>query len=374
MSDYVDTCVVGGGVIGLAIARELSRQAPETLVLEQAPEFGQGVSSRNSEVIHAGIYYPKNSLKSRFCLRGKNLLYEYCEQRKVDFRNCGKLIVATASEEEEILEGIRITAEGNGVDDLVYWSQSKMRREEPEVSATKALYSPSTGIISSHQLMAAFEADLSLNNGQVVTRTRVMAASRTSDGFLLSCLIDDEPYEISTRVLINAAALGAQTLAMNCDFLNALDVPSLYFCKGSYFVFSGRNPFRHLIYPVPEKSGAGLGVHATIDMGGQLKFGPDVEYVSEEDYTISPSRIGEYLRAIRRYFPVIQQNQLVPGYAGIRPKLQGPDDAARDFLIESAENHGVPGYIQLFGIESPGLTSSMAIAEYVAELLREFNS
>ena len=371
MTDHVDTCVIGGGVIGLAIGRALSQVASEVLVLEQADDFGQGVSSRNSEVIHAGIYYPKNSLKSVFCLRGKSLLYEYCKQRNIPAQNCGKLIVATMPEEEEALEKIRLTAFESGVEDLTYWSEQALKKKEPGVRASSALFSPSTGIVSSHELMASLSGDITNQHGQLVLNTRVTSVTRETSGFKLACEIDGEPYSFITRVLVNAAGLGAQDLASQCDFIETKDIPTLYLCKGSYYVYSGRNPFNHLIYPVPEKSGAGLGVHATIDLGGQLKFGPDVEYIEAEDYSLSTSREEAYYRAIRRYFPDLQDGQLQPGYVGIRPKLQGPGDSVRDFVIESQPDHGVRGYVQLFGIESPGLTSSLAIGEYVRDLLKE---
>ncbi|HIL95081.1 MAG TPA: NAD(P)/FAD-dependent oxidoreductase, partial [Pseudomonadales bacterium] len=329
MTDHIDTCVIGGGVIGLAIGRALSQAASDVLVLEQADDFGTGVSSRNSEVIHAGIYYPGNSLKSVFCLKGKSLLYEYCEQRNIPAQNCGKLIVATIPEEEEALEKIRLTAFDNGVEDLTYWSEQELKKKEPSVRATSVLFSPSTGIVSSHELMSSLSGDIANHQGQLVLNTQVISVTRETSGFTLTCMIDGEPYSIITRVLVNAAGLGAQDLASRSDFIKTTDIPTLYLCKGSYYVFSGSSPFNHLIYPVPEKSGAGLGVHATIDLGGQLKFGPDVEYIDAEDYSLSTDREEAYYGAIRRYFPDLQDGQLQPGYVGIRPKLQGPGDTVR---------------------------------------------
>ena len=368
MVDQVDTCIVGAGVVGLAIARGLADLSPEIFVLEQAHEFGQGISSRNSEVIHAGIYYPKDTLKAVLCVRGKSLLYEYCQQRKISHRRCGKLIVATDAEEASALTSISDRAFNNG---LEFWSAAKLQQEEPALRAVLALHSPSTGIISSHELMNSLAADITNLAGQIVPKTEVVSITSESGGFLLGCLIDGEPYQIWTRVLINSAGLGAQQLAARCDFINDSDIPSLYLCKGSYFVYSGKNPFKRLIYPVPEKTGAGLGVHATVDLGGQMKFGPDVEYLDEEDYTVGEEGCDRYYASIRRYFPAIERHHLLPGYAGIRPKLQGPDDPVRDFLIQSEIDHGVNGYVQLFGIESPGLTSCLAIAEQVRELLIE---
>ncbi len=369
--DHIDTCVVGGGVVGLAIGRALSEVSGELLVLEQASDFGQGVSSRNSEVIHAGIYYPQGSLKSVFCRRGKSLLYDYCEKRGIPSQKCGKLIVATTMDEEQTLEKIRQTAFNNGVEDLVYWSKKEIENGEPAVRATSALFSPSTGIISSHELMSSLLADVTNQNGQFVPNTRVVSVTQSAGGFVVACKIEGEAYTFSTRLLVNSAGLGAQQLASHCDFLEKGDIPALYLCKGSYYVYTGRNPFRHLIYPVPEKSGAGLGVHATIDLGGQLKFGPDVEYLDEEDYSLPTGQLDDYDQAIRRYFPDLEINQLRPGYVGIRPKLQGPGDPVRDFVIQSQADHGVAGFVQLFGIESPGLTSSLAIGEHVLGLLHE---
>ncbi len=371
MTDHIDTCIVGGGVVGLAIARELAQPTSEVFVLEQADDYGLGVSSRSSEVIHAGIYYQKGSLKSTLCIKGKSVLYEYCSKRKVPHYRCGKLIVAMDELEEEILESIRLTAIQNGVDDLTYWSKDQLSEREPGVQASLALHSPSTGIVSSRELMGAFVADLSNQGGQLVLNTRVESISRIENGFLLNCIIDGKPFDISTRVLVNAAGLGAQSLAGRCDFIKRSDIPELFLCRGRYFAYGGRNPFNHLIYPVPEKTGAGLGVHATIDLGGQLKFGPDVEYVDDEDYSISDDRLDAYYNAAKKYFPGLERDKLLPGYVGIRPKLQGPGDSVRDFCIQSQVDHGVPNYLQLFGMESPGLTSSMAVAEYVSHLLTQ---
>ncbi|MBV1879421.1 MAG: NAD(P)/FAD-dependent oxidoreductase [Pseudomonadales bacterium] len=366
--DFVDTCIVGGGVIGLAIGKSLSLLAKDLLVLEQADDFGQGISSRNSEVIHAGIYYPKDSLKARLCVRGKALLYEYCVQRGLQYIRCGKLIVATCTDEEQILASIKQSAAENGVDDLNYWSQAKIAREEPNVKANLGLCSPSTGIVNVHELMTALTADIERAGGQVVTRAKVIAIKRETDRFLLHCLVDQQPYQLACRVLVNAAGLGAQRLAAAAEFVPREYIPELFLCKGSYFLYRGKSPFTHLIYPVPDKSGAGLGVHATIDLGGQVKFGPDVEYVEKEDYLVSSNRLESYYAAIARYFPALEKIQLQSGYAGIRPKLQAPGSAVEDFVIQAETVHGVPGYLQLFGIESPGLTASLAIAEYVTGL------
>lgn len=366
--DHVDTCVIGAGVVGLAIGRALARQGSDVYVLDCEAEFGQGVSSRNSEVIHAGIYYPENSMKANLCVRGKHLLYDYCRHHDVGHANCGKLIVATCPEEEDTLEEIRGKAAANGVDDLEYWSGARLAGAEPEVKATSALFSPSTGIVSSHALMQAYLADLEHAGGLFVGLARVTAVHRETGGFVVICDAAGDSYRFICRRLINSAGLGAQAVACGFDFLDASTVPPLYYCKGNYFMLTGGNPFTHLIYPVPEKTGAGLGVHATIDLGGQVKFGPDVEYIDEEDYSVSVERAALYYEAVRRYFPGLADGRLAPGYAGIRPKLQAPGASPCDFVIQGEAEHGVPGLVQLFGIESPGLTSSLAIAEYVAGL------
>ncbi len=369
--DYLHTCVIGGGVVGLAVARELTRFGQDVVVLDRELKYGQGVSSRNSEVIHAGIYYPRDSLKALLCVRGKQLLYEYCELHGVDHKRCGKVIVATSSDEEGELEGIVAKAEANGVADLAYWSADQVAREEPNVNATLALFSPSTGVVSSHDLMTAYLGDIEAGGGMFIGGIEVMGVGPHKEGYKVRCQVDGEAYEFACSVLVNSAGLGAQKIAARIEGLDPALVPPLYYCKGNYFTMTGRPPFRHLIYPVPEKSGAGLGVHATIDLSGQVKFGPDVEYIDEEDYNVNGSRLDDYYAAVRRYFPGLADGQLSPGYVGIRPKLQGPGDPVKDYMIQDESAHGLRGLISLFGIESPGLTSSLAIAEHVAERLRD---
>ena len=368
-SEMVDVCIVGAGVIGLAIARELAICGKDVLVLEQGPRFGEGVSSRNSEVIHAGIYYPAGSLKAELCVRGKSLLYEYCASRGIRHDRIGKLIVATTEAEEQQLEKIKRQAAGNGVDDLVEVSRHRLQEMEPALNASMALFSPSTGIISAPELMTSLLADLESCGGTLATRSSVSAVKYGTLGFTVRCDIENEFYEFQCERLVNAAGLGAQQLATSIEGLSQAFVPPLFLCKGNYFTYQGRSPFSHLIYPVPEHGGAGLGVHATIDLGGQVKFGPDVEYVETEDYAVSDDRLDQGIRAIRKYFPTLDQGRLVAGYAGIRPKLQGPGDPFCDFVIQSEDVHQVSGLVNLFGIESPGLTSSIAIAETVAARL-----
>ena len=368
-SETADTIVIGAGVIGLAIARELAQTGREVLVLESNSSFGMETSSRNSGVIHAGIYYQPASLKARCCIDGKQMLYDYCRDHHVAHNACGKLIVAKGADEIAELEVIESRARANNVLDLSYLSGVQLQAMEPAISAEAALYSPSTGIIDSHGLMAALVADITDAGGQVISQTYVESVSRLRGNFLISCRLKGEVYQFTSRVLVNAAGLGAQALAQKCDFLASAELPPLYLCKGSYVAYKGKNPFRHLIYPVPEKNGAGLGIHATIDLAGQLKFGPDVEYIEAPDYDLSGLDMKAYFEAIQGYFPSVEYAQLEAAYAGIRPKLQAPGGAVKDFVIESATQHGVPGFIQLFGIESPGLTSCLAIGEYVAELL-----
>ena len=368
-SEMVDVCIVGAGVIGLAIARELAISGKDVLLLEKGPRFGEGVSSRNSEVIHAGIYYPTGSLKAELCVRGKSLLYEYCAARGIGHDQLGKLIVATTDAEEQQLQGIKRQAADNGVDDLIEVSRHRLQKMEPALAARMALFSPSTGIISAPELMTSLLSDLESCGGRLATRSFVSGVRCESRGLTVSCDIDNEIYEFQCQRLVNAAGLGAQQLATSIEGLSQTFVPPLFLCKGSYFTYQGRSPFSHLIYPIPEDSGAGLGVHATIDLGGQVKFGPDVEYVGTEDYAVSYSRLDQAIRAIRRYFPSLDQKRLVPGYAGIRPKLQASGEAFCDFVIQAEDVHQVPGLVNLFGVESPGLTSSIAIAETVAARL-----
>jgi L-2-hydroxyglutarate oxidase LhgO len=367
--DFVDTCVVGAGVVGLAIGRALAASSPDLLVLDTAAAVGQGISSRNSEVIHGGLYYPAGSLKARFCVAGKQQLYAYCQARGIGHQRLGKLVVAASANEESALADIATRARANGVDDLQMWSANKIRRLEPAVKARLALYSPSTGIVSAHELMLALLADIQSQGGEFVGRTHVTAVAQTSSGFELTCDVSGAAYTLGCRRLVNAAGLGAQALAARCAFLPTSSVPPLFLCKGDYFSLLGASPFRHLVYPVPEASGAGLGVHATLDLGGQVKFGPDVEYIDREDYGVSQTKHATYCAAIQRYYPDLVVANLVPGYAGIRPKLQGPGDSPRDFDIQGASFHGVAGLVQLFGIESPGLTAALAIGDHVSDLL-----
>lgn len=368
--DRVECIVIGAGVVGLAIAARLARAGTEVLLLERGGEIGQGISSRNSEVIHAGIYYPANSLKAKLCVEGKQRLYEYCRERSVPHRQTGKLIVATSDFEVETLADISMRAKDNGVADLVPLDQSDIKRLEPQVSGVAGLLSPSTGIISVHDLMLSLAGDLTNQGGQIALHAAVTRVSRESGVFHVHCLIEGSEYVIASRLLINAAGLSAQSVSEACDFLApGYQTPTLHLCRGVYFTYSGQTPFQRLIYPVPEKHSVGLGIHATIDLGNQVKFGPDTEYIEYEGYQVPTSVSDTYLTAIKRYFPGLDPTRLTPGYAGIRPKLNGPEEPAKDFVIAGADQHGAEGYVQLLGIESPGLTASLAIGEYVLDHL-----
>ncbi|WP_020592609.1 NAD(P)/FAD-dependent oxidoreductase [Kiloniella laminariae] len=360
--EQVDAIVIGAGVVGMACARALALAGREVIVIEKESQPGTGISARNSGVIHAGIYYPTGSLKAQLCLRGKELLYGFCRDHAVPHRQCGKLIVATSTAEETALEKILKLACTNGVDDLCYLSPKEVTEREPALVVTKALLSPSTGIIDVHSLILAFQGDLENHGGMIAFNTPVLSGQATDSGIVLETG-GDSPMVLSAKTVINAAGLGAMALAQKLEGLPEQFVPELYYAKGNYFSLPGKPPFQHLIYPVPEQ--AGLGVHVTLDLEGQVRFGPDVEWVKELDYPVNPSRSAPFYAAIRRYWPDLPDDVLVPDYSGIRPKLQAPGEAAVDFVIQGPATHKVPGLINLFGIESPGLTSAMAIAEDV---------
>ena len=362
--EKIDCVVVGAGVVGLAVARELALQGREVLVLEAADAIGTGTSSRNSEVIHAGIYYPAGSLKARLCVRGKQLLYDYCTQRGIAHRRCGKLIVATGQEQVAQLAGIRAVALANGVMDLELLTRAQARALEPELECVAALLSPSTGIVDSHALMLALQGDLE-NAGGVVAFHSSLAAAFCTPGAIR--LVAADGTELEAATVVNAAGLSAPTLARRFAGLEPRHVPDAYFAKGNYFSLAGRSPFRHLIYPVPES--AGLGVHLTIDLAGQAKFGPDVQWVaSAGDLVVDPARGDAFYAQVRKYWPGLRDGALLPAYAGIRPKIQAAEQGAADFLIQGPADHGVAGLVNLLGIESPGLTSALAIGQHAAAL------
>ncbi|MCB1754020.1 MAG: NAD(P)/FAD-dependent oxidoreductase [Gammaproteobacteria bacterium] len=362
----IDSIVIGAGVVGLAIARTLASSGREVIVLERHKHIGQETSSRNSEVIHAGIYYPKDSLKAKLCVRGKQLLYDFCESHHVEHRRLGKLIVATDDEQAGNLEKIFQKALANGVDDVRYLDRQTLLEMEPELNAVRAIHSPSTGIINSHELMLAYQGELENHGGTVALDSPVLSGEVIEGGFRLS-VGGEEPSTISCRELINSAGLGAQSLAASVRGIPADSIPQRYLSRGCYFTLSGKAPFDHLIYPMPNN--VGLGVHLTIDLQGQARFGPDTQWIDEIDYTVDPRRGDAFYAAVRDYFPGLQDGKLEPAYAGIRPKISGPGEDAADFVIQGPAVHGVPGWIALYGIESPGLTSSIAIAEKVLEEL-----
>ncbi len=366
MPERVDCVVVGAGVVGLAVARALALAGRDVLVLEACAAIGTQTSSRNSEVIHAGMYYPTDSCKARLCVRGRSLLYAYCADRGIAHRRAGKLIVATTQAQLQALHGIAAQAQANGVDDLQWLSAQQACALEPQLQCVAALHSPSTGIIDSHGLMLALQADLERANG-VVALNSPLALAECSDGAIK--LVAFDGTELIARHVVNAAGLNACALATRFAGLDRVHIPVPHWAKGNYFALAGRSPFARLVYPVPEPGG--LGVHLTLDLGGQARFGPDVQWVdSPEDTTVDPRRGEAFYAEIRKYWPALPDGALAPAYAGIRPKISGPGAPARDFCIQGPRQHGVPGLVNLFGIESPGLTSCLAIAEMVVELVR----
>ncbi|GAB4273384.1 MAG: NAD(P)/FAD-dependent oxidoreductase [Deferrisomatales bacterium] len=361
--ERADCVVIGAGVVGLAVARALARAGREVLLLERAATFGTETSSRNSEVIHAGIYYPPGSLKARLCRRGRDQLYAYCAAKGVAHRRLGKLIVAAGPDQVAALERLRATAAANGVDDLAWLSAEEARELEPALRCTRALLSPSTGIVDAHGLMVALLADAQAAGALLVCRCPVLGGRVVGDGIVLRTG-GAHPTEVHCRTVINSAGLWAPEVARAIDGLPKDRLPRGYLCKGTYFTLRGRSPFRHLVYPAPEQ--AGLGIHLTLDLAGQARFGPDVEWVESVDYRVDPARARAFYGAIRRYWPALPDGALQPGYAGIRPKLAGPGHPPADFLLSTPAHHGVPGLVHLFGIESPGLTACLALAEEVA--------
>ncbi len=358
--------VIGAGIVGLAVARALALAGREVMVLEKERWIGSETSSRNSEVIHAGIYYPKGSRKARLCVAGKQKLYAYCAERGVAHKRLGKLIVAGNEAEIPVIEGVRQRAEGNGVADLRWLGGDELRALEPALAAVGAYFSPSTGIIDSHALMLAYQADLEAAGGMVVLRAPVLSGTAGAPGFALA-VGGAEPMALSCKLLVNSGGIHAPRLARAITGIPPATIPRDYFCRGVYFTLSMRSPFRHLIYPVPEA--AGLGVHLTLDLAGQARFGPDIEWIDGIDYTVDPRRGERFYAAIRSYWPELPDGALQPGYAGIRPKISGPREPAADFFIQGPAEHGLPGLVNLYGIESPGLTASLAIADEVAALL-----
>jgi L-2-hydroxyglutarate oxidase LhgO len=368
--DEVDCAVIGAGVVGLAVARALARAGREVVILEAENAFGTGTSARNSEVIHAGIYYPTGSLRARLCVRGKALLYDFCATHGVAHQRCGKLIVATEAAELPLLDRLRATALANGVADLQPLSAAQAQALEPALRCVGALHSPSTGIIDSHGLMLALLGDAEAAGAALALCAPVRAAR--ADGHGLTLNVGDTAGGPDTllraRCVVNSAGHGAPALAAATQGLAARHVPVPHLAKGCYFTLPGRAPFRHLVYPAPGQS-SHLGVHLTLDLGGQARFGPNFAWVDRLDYTVDPHEADAFYAEVRRYWPALPDGALQPGYAGIRPKISGPGEPAADFRIDTPAKHGVAGLVNLFGIESPGLTASLAIAEEVAQAL-----
>jgi L-2-hydroxyglutarate oxidase LhgO len=365
----VDAVVIGAGVVGLAAARSLALAGREVLVVEAADAIGTETSSRNSEVIHAGIYYPHGSLKARLCVAGKHALYAYCAERGITAKALGKLIVATDEEQIGTLEGLRQFAERNGVADLAWIDEAELARLEPAVRGVAALLSPSSGIVDSHALMLSFQGDLENRGGVIAFNSPVGGGEITDEGIRL-LVGGAESVELLARTVVNAAGLWAPALAERLEGFPKKHAPRAFFARGVYFSLTGmRPPFRKLIYPVPEPGG--LGIHATIDLAGQVRFGPDVEWIERPGYEVDPARAARFYAAIRTYWPGLPDNALEPAYAGVRPKVSGPGEPAGDFIIQGRREHGCPGLVNLFGIESPGLTASLAIGDYVAAMLQD---
>lgn len=366
MAERVDGIVVGAGVVGLAIARALALSGRPPLILEGEDHFGSWTSARNSEVIHAGIYYPEGSLKAKLCVAGKEKLYAFCAQRGVPHRRIGKLIFAHDPAQFGELEAVYRRAGEAGVNDLVELDAAAARVLEPELSCAAALLSPSTGIIDSHALMLALLGEAEANGAMLVASSRIERITRKGGLWHVWMAGMDEAV-VSSPVLINSCGLAARGLALATEGLDPLFVPPAFFARGVYFTYSGKVPFSRLIYPVPEP--AGLGTHLTLDLAGQARFGPDVEWIDTVDYTVDPARHARFAEAARRIWPKLDPGKLLPGYAGVRPKISGPGEPAADFRISGPDDHGCEGLVNLFGIESPGLTASLAIADAVVEAL-----
>jgi L-2-hydroxyglutarate oxidase LhgO len=362
----VDCVVIGAGVIGLSVARALARAGREVFILERERHFGMHTSSRNSEVIHAGIHYEPGSLKARLCVAGRDLLYRYCAERGIAHRRCGKFTVAATDDQLATLEKIESNARANGVLDLEWLDGSQARQAEPELRCIRALSSPSTGIIDSHALMQSLLADAEAGGASIAYGTEVTSMRRAPGGMEIAVNGESAPVA-QARMVINSAGLQAHRVAACIEDFPPQHIPKVSFAKGSYFALSGASPFSRLVYPAP-RAGGHLGIHMTLDLGGKARFGPDTEWVEGIDYAVDPQRVNLFTDVIRRYWPGLDEARLYPAYAGIRPKISGPGQPARDFCISEPKEHGVAGVVNLFGMESPGLTASLALGEEIAAL------
>lgn len=357
MSESCDVVVIGAGIIGLAVARAFALQGREVLILEKHDAIGTETSSRNSEVIHAGIYYPRGSLKAKMCVQGKHLLYQYCRERSISHSRIGKVIVATSEAQEPLLKQYQKQAIDNGAGELQWLSRQEVRVLEPHVECRSGIFSPTTGIIDSHQYMTSLLGDVEANGGMVAFNSTVESVTHNEGLF-----IESSGLTLNPRTLVNAAGLWAPTFSrqLGGQFQD-------YFAKGHYYTLSGSSPFNHLVYPVAESGG--LGVHVTLDIGGQARFGPDVQWVNGVDYNFCESNKQAFIDSVRRYYPDLDETHLVPGYTGIRPKLAPKGSAPGDFVINGPRESRIPNYVELLGIESPGLTASLAIADHVLQLV-----
>jgi len=380
--EAVDAVVIGAGVVGLAVARALAMAGREVLILESQSSFGTGVSSRNSEVIHAGLYYPTGTLKAELCVRGRALLLEFARTFGVPHRVTGKLVVATEHPEVSAIERLWAQAKANGVNEAELIDGAAARAKEPALQAVAALHSPGTGIIDSHALMTAILGQAQAHGAQLALCSPVLGGAVQPDGTVTLHVGGDEPMHLQARTVVNAAGLCAPAVASRIQGVPANSVPSAHFCKGHYFSLQGRAPFSRLVYPV--HTAAGLGTHLTLDLGGQARFGPDVEWLSATadglsavvpdelplDYAVDERRAAAFEQDIRRYWPGLPAGALLPAYTGVRPKVAGAGEPAADFIISGPQQHGLQAWVGLYGIESPGLTSCLAIAEVVRNRLR----
>ena len=358
--------VIGAGVVGLACARAAALAGHEVIVAEATGGIGNGVSSRNSEVIHAGMYYPTGSLRARHCVRGRRMLYAFCASHGVPHDKVGKLIVATDEKQTGKIEAIYKQGQTNGVEGLEFLGGNAARALEPALNCVAAMLSPETGIIDSHSFMLALQGDLEDRGGMIAFNTRIERLTPSASGWQVT-FGGAEGGTLDVDAVVNSAGLGAQAIARATEGYPASRVPKLVLAKGNYFGFAGRPVFSHLIYPAPVEGG--LGTHVTLDMAGRMRFGPDVEWIDTESYSVDPKRADSFYASIRTYFPGLPDDSLVPDYCGIRPKLTGKGEPAADFLIDGPADHGLRRLVHLFGIESPGLTSSLSIAEDVARML-----